>query len=120
MSLPSSDRRLVRQAVDRRFVGADGVAGESLGTFARGLGVLDPVGVEAVGAGGQALVAFARVQHAGVAAVQQHEEVVLRLAVAAKVADQALAERRALDAHFFFAALAQRRPSKPISAEWPK
>jgi hypothetical protein len=54
------------------------------------------------------LVAFARVDLAGVAAVQQLEQVVLRLAVLAEVADQALGQRGVLDAHVLLAAFAQR------------
>ena len=82
-----ADARRVGDAVDRALLGAHGAAGDRLDHLARAFGVVDPLRVEVVGAGGHALVALAGVDLAGVAAVQQLEQVVLRLAVAAEVAD---------------------------------
>ena len=101
-------RRLIRNAVDRAFVGPDRRPGHRLDHFARAFGIVDPFLVEVVGAGRDALRAFAGIDHAGIAAMQQLEEMVLRLAVAARIADQALRQSRVLDAVFLLAGLAQR------------
>src|SRR5436190_2399878 len=81
---------LVRDAVDRALVGPNRRTGHRLDHFARAFGIVDPFLVEVIGACRDALRAFAGIDHAGIAAMQQLEEVVLRLAVAARVADQAL------------------------------
>src|ERR1700733_1611374 len=99
--------RFVRNTVDRAFLGADRGPGERLDHFACGFGIGDPLRVELVWARRIALVAVAGVDLAGVAAVQQLEQMVLRLAGAAEIADQRLRQRGILDAVFFFAALAQ-------------
>src|SRR5689334_8239220 len=99
---------LVRDAVDRALVGADRRTGHRLDHFARALGIVDPFLVEVIRTGRDAFRAFAGVDHAGIAAMQQLEEVVLRLAVAACVADQALRQPCVLDAVLLLAGLAQR------------
>ena len=99
---------LVRNAVDRTLVGADRRPRHCLDHFARAFGIVDPFLVEVIGAGRDAFRAFAGVDHAGIAAMQQLEEMVLGLTVAARIADQALRQSCVLDAVFFFAGLAQR------------
>src|SRR6187549_2996638 len=74
---------LVRNAVDRAFVGPDGRPRHRLDHFAGAFGIVDPLLVEVIGTGCDALRAFAGIDHAGVAAVHQLEEMVLRLAIAA-------------------------------------
>src|SRR5258705_4704647 len=81
-------RLLVRNTVDRTLVGADRRTGHRLDHLTGALGIGDPLGIEIVGAGRNALRAVTGVDHAGVAAMQQLEEVVLRLAIAAGVAGQ--------------------------------
>src|SRR5260370_42395651 len=64
--------------------------------------------IESVGAGCEAARPFAGIDHAGIAAMDQFIEVVLRLAVAADIADQVLRQPRILDAILLLAGLAQR------------
>src|SRR5450830_231289 len=97
----------VGNALDRAFLGAHHGAREGLDRLLRALGVVHPAAVEVIGAGGHALVAVARVDGAGVATVQQLEQVVLRLAVLAEVADQTGRQGRVLHAVFLFAAFTQ-------------
>ena len=80
----------IRKAFDRRFCGPDGLPRERLDTFARAFRIVDPLAVELVGTGRHALITFTRIDQAGIAAVQQLEQVVFALAVLAEVADQAL------------------------------
>jgi hypothetical protein len=76
--------------------------------------------VEVERAGGDALVAFARVDGAGVAAVQQLEEVVLRLAVLARSRGSGSSTAAYLMPISSSPHSPSVRPSKPMSAEWPK
>ena len=76
--------------------------------FAGSFGIGDPFGIEIIGTVGHATIAFAGIDHAGVAAVHELEEVILRLAGAAGIADQRLRELGVLDAVLLFAAFAQR------------
>ncbi len=64
--------------------------------------------VELVRACRDAAVAFAGIDHSGVAAVHQLEEMVFRLAVLARIADQHLRQLGVLDAVFLLAAFAER------------
>src|SRR6202171_5626441 len=100
-------RLLIRDAVDRTFFSPRGRAGHRLDDFARAFRIGYPLGVEIVGAGRDATRAFAGIDHAGIAAMDQFIEMVLRLAVAAEMADQALRQRRILDAVSLLAGLAQ-------------
>ena len=85
---------LVRNARDRAFRGTCGRAGHRLDHFARAFGIGDPLRIEVVGTGRQPFRAFARIDHAGITAMDQLVEVVLRLAVAAEIADQILRQLR--------------------------
>src|SRR4030081_1942834 len=98
---------LIRDPVDWAFVSARGRAGHRLDHFARAFRIGDPLLVEIVGADRDAARAFAGIDHAGIAAMDQLVEVVLRLAGAAEIADQVLRQRSVLDAVFLFAGLAQ-------------
>jgi hypothetical protein len=83
-------RLLVGDAVDWAFVGAGGRAGHRLDHFAGAFGIVDPLLVEIVGTGGDSARAFAGIDHAGIAAMDQLIEVVLRLPRAARIANQVL------------------------------
>src|SRR5664279_2360891 len=98
---------LIRDAVDRAFFSPRGRTGHRLDHFARAFRIGDPILVEIVGAGRDAARAFARIDHAGIAAMDQFVEEVLRLARAAGIADQALRQLGILDAVFLLAGLAQ-------------
>src|ERR1019366_4785091 len=98
---------LIRDAVDRAFVSPRGRTGHRLDQFARAFRIGDPILVEIVGAGRDAARAFAGIDHAGIAAMDQLVEVVLRLAGAAGIADQALRQLGILDAVFLLAGLAE-------------
>src|ERR1700675_4015059 len=98
---------LVRDAVDRAFLGTRSRTGHGLDHFPRPFGIVDPLLVEIVRTGRDAARAFAGIDHAGVAAMHQLVEMVLRLAGAARIANQALRELRVLDAVFLLAGLAQ-------------
>src|SRR3982074_418347 len=87
-------------AADRTFVSPRGRAGHRLGHFARAFRIGDPLLIEIVGADRDAARAFAGIDHAGIAAMDQLVEVVLRLLVAAEIADQALRQSCILDAVF--------------------
>src|SRR5579883_6905 len=101
-------RLLIRDAFDRAFLGADGRARQGLDHGARALGIGDPLLVEVIRADRFAAHILAGVDLAGVAAMHQLEEVILRLHVAPRIADQRLRELRILDAHILFAAFAER------------
>src|SRR5882757_98972 len=105
-------RLLVRDAVDRTFLGTRSRPGHRLDHFPRPFGIVDPLLVEIVGTGRDAARAFAGIDHAGVAAMHQLIEMVLRLPGPARIADQALRELRILDAVFLLAGLAQRTAVK--------
>src|ERR1700722_12942166 len=70
----------VWNAFDRAFLHADGRARERLDHFAGPLGIGDPFVVELVRTRRDTAISVAGVDHAGVAAVDQLEEMVLRLA----------------------------------------
>src|SRR6185437_13863029 len=95
-------RLLVRDSLDWTFVGSDGRPGA--------LGVGDPLFVEVVRAGGYPARVFARVDLARVAPMDELEQVVLRLHVPARIADQSLRQLRVLDTVVLLAALAERAP----------
>src|SRR4030081_3434775 len=98
---------LIRDPVDRAFVSARGRAGHRLDHFARAFRIGDPLLIEIVGADRDAARAFAGIDHAGIAAMDQLVEVVLRLAGASGIADQALRQLGILDAVFLLAGLAE-------------
>src|SRR6266566_3212548 len=99
---------LCRDALDRTFLGAHGGSRERLHHFPGAFRIGDPLRIELVGTGRDAAIAVARVDHAGVAAMDQLEEMVLRLAGRARVADQRLGELGVLDAVILLAAFAER------------
>src|SRR6266481_2227077 len=97
---------LVRDALDRALLRTDRASRKRLDHLPRALGVGDPFGIEFIRTGRHAAIAVARVDHAGVAAVDQLEEMVLRLAGLARVADQRLGALGVLNAVVFLAAFA--------------
>src|SRR6185437_4900345 len=103
-------RLLVRDSLDWTFVGSDGRPGDRLDHRPRALGVGDPLFVEVVRAGGYPARVFARVDLARVAPMDELEQVVLRLHVPARIADQSLRQLRVLDTVVLLAALAERAP----------
>src|SRR5437764_8295284 len=99
---------LVRDALDRTFLGAHRGPRKGFDHLARSFGIRDPFRVELVGTGRDPAIAVARIDHAGIAAMHQLEEVVLRLAGLAGVADQRLGELGVLHAVILLAAFAER------------
>src|ERR1700733_1702362 len=100
-------RFLVRDAFDRALVGSDGRPGQRLDHGARAFRIGDPLLVEVVWTDRFTADVLAGIDLAGVAAVHQLEQMVLRLHVAPRIADQRLRELGVLNAHVLFAALAQ-------------
>src|SRR5207237_412433 len=78
---------LVGHTGDGAFRGADRLARHRLDLLAGFIRVADPVAVELIGTLGDSGALFAAVDGAGVAAVEQFEEMVLGLGVGAEVAD---------------------------------
>src|SRR5437899_4515754 len=101
-------RALIRDALDRAFGGPRGRTGHRLDHVPRAFRIGDPVLVEIIGAGRDAARALAGIDHPGVAAMDQLVEMVLRLAVAARIADQMFRQLGILDAVILLAALAER------------
>src|SRR3984957_20958023 len=99
--------QLIRDALDRALVVSCGRAGHRLDLFTGAFRIGNPVLVEIVRTGRDTARAFARIDHAGIAAMNQLVEVVLRLAVAARIADQALRELSILDAVLLLTSLAE-------------
>src|SRR6476469_2123238 len=97
-----------RDALDRTFLGSYALPRDRSNSITRSVRIFDPTAVEVVWAFRQAVTVLLRVDHAGVPPVKQLEEVVLRLPMRAKIADQELGEGRVLDAHLLLAALAER------------
>ena len=102
------DRQFVGNTLNWRLGSADGRSGNCFDAFARALRIGDPALIEVIGAGCHASCAFARIDHAGVAAMNQFEEVVLRLHVAPRISDQRLRQARILNSIVFLAAFAKR------------
>src|SRR3954451_11192107 len=100
--------RIIRNAVDRAFSRPRSRAGHCLDHVSRALGIGDPILVEIIGTGRDAARTLAGIDHAGVAAVDQLVEMVLRLTVAARIPDQMLRELGVLDSIVLLAALAER------------
>src|ERR1700692_2440541 len=103
---------LVRNALDRAFLDTHSRSRERLHHFTRAFGIGDPFRIEIVRACRDAAVTLAGIDHAGIAAVHQLEEMVFGLSVAARVADQRLGNRGILDAVIFLAAFAERAAVK--------
>src|SRR5258708_6750023 len=100
-------RHLVRNALDWRLLRSHGLAGEGFHHLSGAFGIGDPFVVELVRAGSDAAIAFAGIDHSGVAAVHQFEEMIFGLSVLARVADQHLGKLRVLNAVLFLAAFAE-------------
>src|SRR5258708_22664515 len=98
---------LVRNAIDRAFVDAHGGSREGFHHLARAFGIGNPLEIEVVRTRRDAAIAFAGIDHAGIAAVYQLEEMIFGLSGAAGVADQRLRDRGILDAVVLLAAFAQ-------------
>src|SRR5216684_3977872 len=81
--------------------------------FARPFGIGDPFVVELIGACRDAAVAFAGIDHSGITAVHQLEEMVFGLSVLACVADQHLRKLGVLNAVILLATLPKRAAIKP-------
>src|SRR3984893_7113899 len=101
-------RDLVRNALDRSFLCSHGLAGEGFHHFPRTLGIGDPFVVELVRARRDAAVAFAGIDHSGIAAMHQLEEMVFGLSGPARVTDQHPGTLSVLDDDIFSTALAER------------
>src|SRR5450755_5082673 len=67
---------LVWNSLDRSFVGSHGGPGKGFHHFPCSFGIGDPLVVELVGARRDAAVAFAGIDHSGITAVHQLEEMV--------------------------------------------
>ena len=98
---------LVGQPADRALRHTGSRAGQSLDILARLLGVGDPGAVELERTLRQAPVAIAGRLQAAVAAVEDLEQVVLRLIVGARIADLRKRQLGVLDTHFLLAALTE-------------
>src|SRR6266567_4329652 len=102
-----------RQRSDRTARHADGIAGEGLDAVLCLGRVVHPFAVEVERALRDAVLAVARGMHPGVAAVQQFEQMVLRLVVCPCVPDRGDRQLRVLDAVFLLAGLAERAAVEP-------
>src|ERR1700724_3826312 len=91
-------RYLVRNSLDRRLLRSHGLPGKGFHHLPGTFRVSNPFGVELVRTGRDPTVAFAGIDHSGVAAVHQLEEVIFGLSVLACVADQHLRQLGVLDA----------------------
>src|SRR3979490_2329063 len=98
---------LVWNAFNGSFFGPDSLPREGFHHFAGAFGIGDPFVVELVRARRDATVAFAGIDHPGIAAMHQLEEMVFGLSVAPRVADQHLGKLRVLDSVVFLATLAE-------------
>src|SRR5260370_12406978 len=83
-------RHLVRTALDWCLLRSHGLAGEGFHHLSGAFGIGDPFVVELVRAGSDAAIAFAGIDHSGVAAVHQFEEMIFGLSVFARLAVQHL------------------------------
>src|SRR6266849_136844 len=103
---------LVWNSLDRAFLSPDGRSRHRFDHLAGTFRIGDPVLVEFVRADGVTASVLTRVDHAGIAAVHQLEEVVLRLHVAPGVAYQRHRELGVLYAVLFLATFPQRAAIK--------
>src|ERR1700748_1383300 len=99
---------LVWNALDRAFLGTYRGPRKGFDHFPRSFRIGDPFGVEFVRTGRDPAVTVARIDHAGVAAMDELEEMVLRLPGLARVADQCLGELGVLHAIILLATFAER------------
>src|SRR5262245_24428641 len=97
-----------RNALDRTFLGAHRCPRKGLDHLPRPLGIGDPFGIELVGTGRHATLAVAGIDRAGVAAMDQLEEMILGLAGLARTADQRLGELGVLYAIILLTAFTER------------
>ncbi len=104
---------LRRNALDRTFLGSYRGPCNGLDHFAGAIGICDPLLVKVVRTYGFTTNVFTRVDLAGIAAVYEFEEMIFRLHVVARVADQRLGECGVLDAVILLAALAERAAIEP-------
>src|SRR3982751_6282097 len=102
----------MRQPFDRALFDANGTPRDGLHILSRLIGITHPGRIEIERACRDALVALAGIDRAGVAAMQQLEEMVLGLAGPARIPDQRLRQRRILDAVILFTAFAERATVK--------
>src|SRR6266700_3236967 len=98
--------------LNRSFLRPYGLSRKGFHHFARSFGIGDPFRVELIRARRDAAVAFARIDHPGIAAMHQLEEMIFGLSGPACIADQHLRKLSVLNSVFFFAALTERATIK--------
>ena len=102
----------IGDARDRTLFRTHGWTGKGFDHLARAFGIIDPLRVEVVWAGCDTLMVLAGIYFAGVAAMQQLEQVIFGLHIFACITDQRCRQLRVLNAHILLAAFAHGAPVK--------